>query len=98
MPTLMRLSVRPEAKSDIRSVTRYIARDNPRAAERWFNDIYEKCGKLSKMPRMGVARPDIRSDLRTLPFGNYLIFYREIKGGVEIVRVLHGARDWENMF
>lgn len=34
--------------------------------------------------------------LRRVPitgFGNYLIFYRPIEGGIEVVRVIHGARD-----
>jgi len=31
-------------------------------------------------------------------FKNYLIFYRPIEQGVEIVRVLHGARDMPSVF
>ena len=49
------------------------------------------------MPGMGVARPDIRPELRTFPVGNYLILYREIENGAEIVRVVHGAREWQKL-
>ena len=35
------------------------------------------------MPRIG----------RSFPLGNHLIFYRPIDDGIELVRVLHGARD-----
>lgn len=31
------------------------------------------------------------------PVGNYLILYRPIEAGVEIVRVLHGARQWRDL-
>lgn len=31
--------------------------------------------------------------LRSSPVGNYLIFYRPLPDGIEILRVLHGARD-----
>lgn len=49
------------------------------------------------MPSMGVERSDIRRSLRTFPVGNYLIIYRQSDGGVEIVRVFHGARKWEEL-
>ena len=50
------------------------------------------------MPRLGrvVKRVKTSERLRTWlspAFRNYLIFYRELPDGVEIVRVLHGARD-----
>lgn len=41
---------------------------------------------------MGIARPEVRVDLRIFPMGNYLILYREVDDGAEIVRVIHGAR------
>lgn len=49
------------------------------------------------MPRMGIARPEIRSGLRTFVFGNYLLVYPETEGGAEIVRVVHGARQWQKL-
>jgi len=41
---------------------------------------------------IGPARPDLRADLRYFVSGHYLILYRAQANGVEIVRVLHGAR------
>jgi toxin ParE1/3/4 len=35
--------------------------------------------------------------LRSFPVGNYVIFYREVSEGIEIIRVLHGARDIEGI-
>ncbi len=49
------------------------------------------------MPKMGVAHPEIRPDLRVFASGNYLLAYREVDGGVEIVRILHGARKWQEL-
>ena len=57
----------------------------------------EKCRRIGEMPRIGVARPEVRPELRTLPFGNYLIVYREIEGGAEIVTVTHGASRWQDL-
>ena len=38
-------------------------------------------------------RSDIVPGVRSFPVGNYLIFYRETGQGIEIIRVLHGARN-----
>jgi toxin ParE1/3/4 len=49
------------------------------------------------MPGMGVARPEIRPDLRMFPVGSYVVLYPQVDDGVEIVRVLHGARPWQDL-
>ena len=53
---------------------------------------------LAKNPGIGQSRPDISPELRYFPVGNYLILYREIKDGIEIVRVVHGARYLPDVF
>ncbi|HMN87717.1 MAG TPA: type II toxin-antitoxin system RelE/ParE family toxin [Bauldia sp.] len=93
----MTYRLRPQAEADIEAIVLYIAEDNRAAAKRWLDDIHRHCRKLGEMPGMGVARPDVRPDLRTLSAGNYLILYREVEGGAEIVRVVHGARQWEKL-
>ena len=49
------------------------------------------------MPGMGMARPEVRPDLRTFPAGSYLVLYRQIEDGAEIVRIIHGARLWQDL-
>lgn len=46
---------------------------------------------------MGVSRFDVQPGLRMFPVGNYLILYQEIDGGAEIVRVIHGARQRQEL-
>ena len=70
----------------------YIAQDNPSAADRLLDTIEEKGRLLSGNPKLGQARPDIAEGFRYLPVGRYLMLYREIPGGVELVRVVHGMR------
>jgi toxin ParE1/3/4 len=48
---------------------------------------------LSENPRLGPARPDLAEGLRYFPVGRCVLLYREIAGGVEIVRCVRGARD-----
>lgn len=85
-------------EQDLIELWLYIAEDNPAAADRLLDEIEAKCRLLSEQPRLGPARPDIRPELRYFPIGSYLILYREITGGVEIVRVVHGARDLPDLF
>ena len=93
----MILRLTPRAEADISAIAHYIAEDNPLAAERWLGNIHRHCSHLAETPAMGVARSDVRPGLRTFPVGNYLILYRQITGGAEIVRVVHGARQWQEL-
>jgi len=43
-------------------------------------------------PELGQARPDIAEDFRYLPLGHYLMLYRIIPNGIELVRVIQGMR------
>jgi len=47
---------------------------------------------------MGFRRDDLAPELRAWPVGNYLIFYRVQNNTVDIVRVIHGARDLGKLF
>jgi plasmid stabilization system protein ParE len=83
----------PEAASDIRQIWAYIAADNVRAARRIRLQILNACRRLAANPGIGHRREDL-TDKPVLfwPVGSYLIIYA-IRKHVEIVRVLHAARD-----
>ncbi|MEO5759519.1 MAG: type II toxin-antitoxin system RelE/ParE family toxin [Mesorhizobium sp.] len=93
----MTLRLRPEAEADIEAIALYIAEDSPSAALRWYEEIHAQCRRIADMPGMGIARPEVRPGLRTFSAGNYLILYRQIENGAEIVRVIHGARQWHKL-
>lgn len=80
------------ALEDLTGIVRYIAADNPAAARRFRDEIYEKLSLLAKNPKIAPERPDLAPKLRYLPYGNYLIFYLPETEGITVVRVLHGAR------
>ncbi|MFM8444870.1 MAG: type II toxin-antitoxin system RelE/ParE family toxin [Methylococcus sp.] len=75
-----------------------IAQDNPTAATRQLRRIEDQCQQLANHPQMGPARRDIAPELRYFPVGSYLILYRILPGAIEVVRVLHGARDISALF
>ena len=53
---------------------------------------------LASHPNLGRSRDELAEGLRSFPVGRYVIFYRAIPEGVEIVRVLHGSRDLNAIF
>ena len=59
---------------------------------RVVTEIEDRCRLLGENPRLGPARDDIAPGLRYLPVGRYLILYRIVDDGIEVVRVVHGAR------
>jgi toxin ParE1/3/4 len=68
-------------------------RDSPVAADRVLARLYDAFVSLSLSPRIGARRFHFGPNLRMFPVYEYLIFYRPMDDGVEIVRVLHGKRN-----
>jgi toxin ParE1/3/4 len=87
-----------QAKKDLEEINHFIAEDDPQAANRFLDAFERKCQMLAQFPEMGRRWDDINPPLRSFPLGKYLIFYRLIEEGVEIVRVLSGYRDFEAIF
>jgi toxin ParE1/3/4 len=87
-----------QAEEDLVDIWLYIAQDNPNAADRLLDEIEGKFLLLADNPQLGRARPDIAEECRYFPVGNYLILYRIIPDGIEVVRVVQGSRRLENLF
>lgn len=86
------------AKADLRSIHEYIATHNPPAAARVLRTIAERLDLIARNPKMGRSRPDIAPAVRYIPVGRYNVYYMEFEGGIEVVRILHSARDQESAF
>ena len=67
-------------------------------ADRWVNKLDEKFRLIATQPLMGRAREELAADLRSFPFGRYVIFYAPVDEGIDVVRVLHSARDVDAAF
>lgn len=94
----MALRFSPAARADLIAIGEHIAEQNPAAATRFVVALERRCRQLSRTPHLGPARPEIRYDLRLLTFRAYVILYRIELNDVEIVRVVHGARDIPGLF
>jgi toxin ParE1/3/4 len=85
--------VSDQAKRDLIGIWEYIAADSPRAADRLIQTLVNTYLRLGVTPGMGRDRSELRPGVRSMPVGNYLIFYRFNEERVFVVRVLHGARN-----
>lgn len=86
----------PHALSHFFEIWGYIAQDNLETADRVEEAIYEACEMLARSPLAGT----VRKDLTTLPvrllvprFPNYFIVYDPGAKPLEVIRVLHRARN-----
>lgn len=83
------------ALRDLRDIVRYIARDDPKTAERFGNLIISKVMSLGAFPRIGRIVPEFREDrLREIILTPYRIVYEidDHSSTLSVLRVWHGAR------
>ena len=91
-------TILPSAESDLADIWDYIAQNSPDNADRLIDRIFQTCQEnLASSPHMGRPREELSPGLSSLIIGDYIIFYRTIDSGVEVVRVLHGRRDIEGI-
>lgn len=83
----------PAAESDLDEIWLNIAQENPSAADRLIDSFRQRSEQLSEFPELGRLRPDIAEAARSVNVGNFLILYRIVARTVEVIRIVHGARD-----
>lgn len=82
------------ARTDIRELQRYIAKDSPYYARRFIEKIFQAAEKLPEHPRLGRQVPEAgRDDIRELIFQGYRIIYVIKPECVFIASIVHGSRD-----
>ena len=88
----------PQAEEDLFDIAFYIAQNNPEAAVRFLERIEQICAVIAASPEIGRLRKELAPNLRSFPVGRYVVFYVPTKSGIEVARVLHGARDIPSIF
>jgi toxin ParE1/3/4 len=86
------------ASQDLDEIFDYFASRSVEAGERFVAAFEQKCQNLVKFPNIGRSYGEIEPSLRGVPLNGYIIFYRLIENGVEIVRVVSGYRNLEALF
>lgn len=83
------------ARTDLRDLKAYIAKDSPYYARRFTDRIITSVEKLVDHPKMGRPVPEAegRNEVRELIYQGYRIIYMAQPGRIFIVTILHGSRD-----
>jgi toxin ParE1/3/4 len=95
---MARVEFAPAAAADLNEIGEYVAADNRAAAAKLIARFKEQAASLARSPGIGRPRPEFQPRLRSFPVSRYVLFYRPVEGGIEVVRVLHGMRDIDRIF
>ncbi|MSP03596.1 MAG: type II toxin-antitoxin system RelE/ParE family toxin [Acetobacteraceae bacterium] len=93
---MRRLILLDTALADFADILRYIARQSGSRVigRRFVNQLQSQCERLASLPgTLGRARPELRPDIRSFAFKNYVIFFRYDGDRFEVVNVPEGHRD-----
>jgi toxin ParE1/3/4 len=92
------------ALNDLEEQAEYIRLRSPQAALRFLDAAEALFQQLASMPGMGerfeTANP-LLEDLRCFPipkFPSQIVYYKPLRDGIVVIRVLHGARDAHRIF
>lgn len=84
------------AEADLETIGDHIALDSPTRALSFVRELREKCLTLADDAHIFPVLPRFsRQGVRRRVAGMYLIFYRIAPDAIEVLRVLHGARDFD---
>lgn len=96
--------LRSVAEEDVAGHARYLQDRSVEAAIHFLDAFDAALSLIGQMPGIGSICHFKKATLREVRvwpicgFKNYLIFYRVLPDEVEVVRVLHGARDLASIF
>jgi toxin ParE1/3/4 len=89
----------PEARTDLSEIWNYYVNVAGRnTADKIVGEIDELCQLLEEHPFAGRARDEVRYGLRSIAARPHVVFYRVKNDVAEIVRVLDGRRDLDEIF
>lgn len=86
------VSLSRPAREDLDGIWDYIARDSPGAADRFVHRIVTRCQSYAHQPQLGESRDDLLTGCRMFSVGSYVVYYRASSNGIQLLRILHGAR------
>lgn len=88
------LVIAPAAQADLREIYQHGLRQWGQAqSDCYIDDLKEQIWTLTTHPFMGVERPELLPNIRSLTIETHILFYRVTLDTLEIIRILHGRQD-----
>ena len=90
----------PTAKRELDQIHDFIGveRKSPAAAANLVREIHEKANLCATQPQMGKSREDLGEGFRIFSLKAYIVVYRPLHDGIEVLRVVDGRRDYPALF
>lgn len=85
------------AEQDLEAIVLFIGRErqSPRAAASVVERIVERSRTYAEQPLLGETRPELGISIRSFLVFDYVVLYRPSNDGIVVLRVLHGAQEWQ---
>jgi toxin ParE1/3/4 len=87
-----------QAEQDLEEILDYLDGQSTQAADRFARKLKEGCQLHAVYRQIGASAEEFAPNLRYFTVWNYAVFYRPITDGIEIIRIIHGARDLPRFF
>lgn len=94
----MRVKLAPIVADDLAAIFEHLQQREVEHPERVLARIHDACLALGDMPeRFSLLPRHEAAGIRRRVVGNYLVFYRTQDEMVVVLRILHGAQDYESI-
>jgi toxin ParE1/3/4 len=93
---MSRLERTHRADVDLLKTWVYVAERDLPAADRLLARLESAAKLLAHQPLMGEVCSPPFTELRRFSVGNYIMVYRPLPDGIRVLRVIHGARDFQS--
>ncbi len=92
----MKVVITQTAKADLQEIGDFIRQDSPKRAVSFIEELLDCCAALADMPLAFPLVPRYEEyNIRRQVYQNYLIFYRANSEIIEVIHIMHGARNYE---
>lgn len=91
---VQQLVIAPAARDDLKNIYQYGRRQWGKArSDGYMAILREQFWSLTVQPLIGIERPELPPEIRSLVIQSHTVFYRVVAKRIEIIRVLHGRQD-----
>ena len=96
---MARIERSSRAENDAIEIWAFVASDSPRHADELIEALDQRLEQLGSFPLSGEVAHAVGSDgnVRRSSVGSYVIYYHPLEDGIQLIRILHGARQPENL-
>jgi toxin ParE1/3/4 len=94
----MNFIIAPSATRDLDRLSQYFLETNVEVGERLFKALNQRFHNLTQFPNIGKPYAHLHPNTRGLLVEKHIIFYRVTTAQVEIVRIVDGRQNLDQLF